>query len=57
MADEKSLTDLLEELLDETLEIGSDNWDSYLEGRRRPELEASPRYQELRRRLRKCESS
>lgn len=46
-----TLSELLEDVLDEALEIGACNWDNYLSGNRRPELEDSPKYKELRERV------
>jgi hypothetical protein len=42
-----TLSKLLEEVLNEALDIGSCNWDNYLEGNRWPELKDSPKYKEL----------
>jgi hypothetical protein len=43
-----ALDELWKEFFTEALEIGSDNWDNYLSGNRWPELEASEKYQKLR---------
>lgn len=42
------IASLLEEVIDEALEIGSDNWDSYLAPNRRPTIEESPKYKRLK---------
>lgn len=46
-----TLTELLDEVVTEALEVGSDNWDNYLSGNRWPTMRESARYQELRARL------